>query len=154
MKYIQLVTIWGFPGGSDSKESACNTGDPGSILGLERSPGEGNGYPLQYSCLEDSTDRGAWRATVPAVARVRHYWGTNTHTQSQYVTPLLKSPKSLVFHFILLDYFLDVCIVKAIAVPALTLSSLVGVLTERKLPLREAAWSVPATSTKVFLTWG
>ena len=48
----------GFPGGSDGKESACNTGDPGSISELGRSPGEGNGNPLQYSCLEDSIDRG------------------------------------------------------------------------------------------------
>ena len=47
-------------GGSDSKESACNAGDPGSIPGLGRFPGEGNGYPLQYSCLENSMDRGAW----------------------------------------------------------------------------------------------
>ena len=43
----------GFPGGSEGKESACNAGDPGSIPGSGRSPGEGNGYPLQYSCLED-----------------------------------------------------------------------------------------------------
>ena len=48
----------GFPGGSDGKESACNTGDPGSISELGRSPGEGNGNPLQYSCLENSIDRG------------------------------------------------------------------------------------------------
>ena len=53
----------GFPGGSESKESACNAGDLGLISGLGRSPGEGNGYPLQYSCLENSMDRGAWRAT-------------------------------------------------------------------------------------------
>ena len=53
----------GFPGGSDGKESAYNVGDPGSILGSGRSPGEGNGYPLQYSCLENPTDRGAWQAT-------------------------------------------------------------------------------------------
>ena len=50
----------GFPGGSDSKASACNTGDLGSIPGLGRSPGEGNGNPLQYSCLENSMDREAW----------------------------------------------------------------------------------------------
>ena len=50
----------GFPGGSDSKASACSTGDPGLIPGLGRSPGEGNGDPLQYSCLENSMDRGAW----------------------------------------------------------------------------------------------
>ena len=48
----------GFPVGLDGKESACNTGDPGSISGLGRSPGEGNGNPLQYSCLENSIDRG------------------------------------------------------------------------------------------------
>ena len=52
------------PGGSDGKESACPTGDPGSISGLGRSFGEGNGYPLQYSCLENPMDPGAWRATV------------------------------------------------------------------------------------------
>ena len=50
-------------GGSDGKESACNAGDPGSILGSGRSPGEGNGYPLQYSCLKNPTSREAWRAT-------------------------------------------------------------------------------------------
>ena len=48
-----------FPGGSDGKESACNAGDLGSVPGSGRSPGEGNGNPLQYSCLEDSMDRGA-----------------------------------------------------------------------------------------------
>ena len=54
------------------KESACSAGDLGSILGLGRSPGEGNGNPLQYSCLENPIDRGAWQATVHGVARVRH----------------------------------------------------------------------------------
>ena len=53
----------GFPGSSDSKESACSAGDPGSITGRGRSPGEGNSNPLQYSCLENSMDRGAWWAT-------------------------------------------------------------------------------------------
>ena len=52
------------PGGPDSKESACNAGDQGSIPGLGRFPGEGNGYPLQYSGLENPMDRGAWWATV------------------------------------------------------------------------------------------
>ena len=55
-----LHTPVGFLAGSDSKESACSAGDLGSIPGLGRSPGEGNGYPLQYSCQEDSMDRGAW----------------------------------------------------------------------------------------------
>ena len=57
----------GFPSGSDGKESACNAGDLGSIPGSGRSPGVGNGNPLQYSCLENSTDRG--RATVHGVAK-------------------------------------------------------------------------------------
>ena len=52
------------PGDSDGKEFACTPGDPGSILGLGRSPGGGHGNPLQYSCLEVSLDRGGWRATV------------------------------------------------------------------------------------------
>ena len=51
-----------FPGGSDGKASAYNVGDPGSIPGLRRSSGEGNGNPLQYSCLENPMDRGAWQA--------------------------------------------------------------------------------------------
>ena len=56
---------------TDSKESVCNAGDPGSIPGLGRSPVEGNGYPLQYSCLENSMDRRAWWATVHGVAKSR-----------------------------------------------------------------------------------
>ena len=57
-----------FPGGSDGKLSAYNVGDPGSIPGLGRSPGEGNGNPLQYSCLENPMEGGAWWATVHGVA--------------------------------------------------------------------------------------
>ena len=59
----------GFPGGSYGKASAYNVGDPGSIPGSGRSPGEGNGNPLQYSCLDNSMDRGTWRATVHRVAK-------------------------------------------------------------------------------------
>ena len=59
----------GFPSGSDGKESAYNVGDPGSIPGLERPPGEGNGNPLQYSCLENPIGRGAWSAAVHGVAK-------------------------------------------------------------------------------------
>ena len=59
----------GFPGGSDGKVSAHNVGDPGSIPGLGRSPGEGNGHPFQYSCLENPMDRGSWQATVHGVAK-------------------------------------------------------------------------------------
>ena len=63
--------ITAFPGGSEDKASACHAGDLGLIPGLGRSPGEGNGNPLQYSCLENSMDRGAWRATVHGVAKSR-----------------------------------------------------------------------------------
>ena len=62
--YLLFQGALGFPRGSGGKPSACNAGDPGLIPGLGRSPGEGNGYPLQYSCLENSMDRGAGWATV------------------------------------------------------------------------------------------
>ena len=65
----QMVNISQLPGSSDGKESACNAGDLGLIPELGRSPGEGNDYPLQYSCLENSMDIGAWRATVVGVAK-------------------------------------------------------------------------------------
>ena len=58
-----------FPGGSEGKASACNAGDPGSIPGLGSSPGEGNGNPLQCSCLEDPMDGEVWQATVHRVAK-------------------------------------------------------------------------------------
>ena len=61
----------GFPGSSEVKASACNTGELGSIPGLGRSPGEGNGNPLQYSCLENPMDRGAWWAILHGVAKSR-----------------------------------------------------------------------------------
>ena len=60
-----------FPGGSDNKESAYNAGDLGLIPGSGRSPGEGNGCSLQYSCLENPMDRGAWRATVYGITKSR-----------------------------------------------------------------------------------
>ena len=62
--------FWGFPGGSDGKESACNVGDLGLIPGSGRSPRKGNGYPLQYSCLDNPMDRGAWWAAVHGVAEL------------------------------------------------------------------------------------
>ena len=63
---------WGFPHSSAGKESACNAEDLGLICGSGRSPGEGNGNPLQCSCLENTMDRGAWQATVNGVERVGH----------------------------------------------------------------------------------
>ena len=69
--YSQYVGFC-FPGGAEVKASACNVGDLGSIPGLGRSPGEGNGNPLQYSCLENPMDGGAWWATVHGLQRVGH----------------------------------------------------------------------------------
>ena len=68
--YIKLGSGFtkSLPGGSDGKESACNAEDPGLIPGLETSPGEGHGNPLQYSCLDNSMGRGIWGATVYEVA--------------------------------------------------------------------------------------
>ena len=68
--FVPFCLQKGFPGGSDSKVSACNAGNPGSIPGLGRSSGEGNGNPLQYFCLENLMD-GAWQATVHGVAKSR-----------------------------------------------------------------------------------
>ena len=67
--YRKIFNVVGFPGGSDGKESACIAGDLNLIPGLGRSPGEGNGYPLQYSHLENSRDRAAWQATVHGVTK-------------------------------------------------------------------------------------
>ena len=73
----------GFPGGSDSEESACDVGDVGSILGLGRFPEDGNDYPLQYYCLKNPMDRGAWGATL-------HQWGC----KESDTTELLKEQHS------------------------------------------------------------
>ena len=68
--YLYLtISRWGFPHSSLGKEFACSTGDPDSTPGLGRSPGEGNGYPLQYSCLENPMDRESWWAAVHGVAK-------------------------------------------------------------------------------------
>ena len=76
MLQLALVKETDFPHGSVGKESACSAGDLGLIPGLGRSPGERNGNPLQYSCLENLMDGGVWQATIHGVARVRHDLGT------------------------------------------------------------------------------
>ena len=63
------ILAWRIPDASNCKESACSAGDLGSIPGLGRSPGEGKGYPLQYSGLENSMDKGAWQTTVHRVTK-------------------------------------------------------------------------------------
>ena len=81
---VVLSLLLGFHHTSVSKESACNAGDPGLIPGSERSPGEENGDPLQYSCLEKPTDRGAWQAIVHRVARVRYNLATKPPSIQKY----------------------------------------------------------------------
>ena len=102
--FTYLFTIC-FPGGSDGKASARNAGDPGSILGLGRSPGEGNGNPLQYSCLENSMDGGAWKATVHGVTKSQTRLSNFTHSlfRSSYIlclqyTTLKDIPYCFIFH--------------------------------------------------------
>ena len=68
---LGLNSNWGFPGGSVVKNPPPHAGDSGLIPGLGRSPGEGNGNPLQYSCLENPMDRGVWQATVHGVTQSR-----------------------------------------------------------------------------------
>ena len=82
VKCFTHFNSWGFPGSSTGKEYACNAGNLGSIPGLGRSPGEGNGNSLQYSCLENSRDRGAWRA---AKGRA---WLSNKHFHVHISFPL------------------------------------------------------------------
>ena len=67
--YAPSPILRGFPGGSEVKTSLCNAGDPGSIPGSGRSPGEGNGNPLQYSCLENLIEEGAWWAPVHGITK-------------------------------------------------------------------------------------
>ena len=73
----------GFPGGSVGNESACKVGNWGSILGLGRSPGEGNGNPFQYSCLENPMDWGAWQAQSMGLPGVGHNLATKPPTTYQ-----------------------------------------------------------------------
>ena len=86
----------GFLGGPDGKESACSAGGLGSIPGLGRAPGEGNGYPLQYSCLENSMDREVWWATVHGVTKSRTKL-SDEHTH--FLELLLYTYSSLKKHF-------------------------------------------------------
>ena len=94
----------GFPGGSDSKESACNAGDLGLIPGLGRSPEEGNDNPLQYSCLENPMDRGAWWATVGGVAK------SQTRLSRLSLSPLIRVLSALHnYPYLILNKSIELC---------------------------------------------
>ena len=82
-----------FPGGSAGKEPACNVGDSGSIPGSGISPGEGNGNPLQYSCLENPLNRRAWWATVHGVAKSQTQLSNKHNTIRQSQTNFLQMEK-------------------------------------------------------------
>ena len=83
-----ITDLLGFPGSSAVKDSTCNAGDPSYNFGLGRFPEEGNGYPLQYSCLENSMDRGAWQATVHEVAKSQTMVG-NTYPVKQGIPEII-----------------------------------------------------------------
>ena len=95
-----MLVVMGFPGASEVKASASNAGDPRSIPGLGRPPGEGNGKPLQYSCLENPMDGEAWYATVHGVAETQtrlsdfnfNFTAPVDHILSTFLSP------SLIFH--------------------------------------------------------
>ena len=84
------VLQWRFPGGSDGKASACNVGDPGSVPGLGRSPGEGNGNPLQYSCLKIPWTEEPGRLQSMGSQRVGPDWATS-HARFQYISTVVTS---------------------------------------------------------------
>ena len=90
--YTPAWQLWRFPSGSDCKESICNTEDLCSIPGSGRSPGEGNGYPLPYTCLEHSMDRGAWQPSPWGSQKVKHDWATNMAISSWKITSKLFNP--------------------------------------------------------------
>ena len=92
LRPLSYSFIVGFLGGSDTKVSVCNAGDPGSIPGSGRSPGEGNGTTLQYCCLENSMDGGAWWATVHGVAKSRTQVSdfTSLHIHGNFSFNILK----------------------------------------------------------------
>ena len=90
-----LIPTRGFPGGSEGKESACNVGHPSMIPGSGRSPGEGNGNPLQYSCLENSWTEEPGGLQPMGLQRVGHNWATSLHFKS--VVNVLISQDSFCF---------------------------------------------------------
>ena len=98
---IYTTDIWGFPHSTVGKESSCNAEDLGLIPGSGRSPVEGNGNPLQCSCLENPMDRAEWQATVHVVTRVRHDLATKQQKQLQsylLLNDIFKGNKNIYFN--------------------------------------------------------
>ena len=91
--YKKVTWLLGFPGGSDGQEMACSAGDLGSIPESGRFPGVGNGYPLQYSCLENSMDRGVWWAIIYGITKSQMWLRANTHTHTHNFTILTDNQK-------------------------------------------------------------
>ena len=135
---MHYYSFLGFAGGSGGKESACNAGDPGSILGSGRSPWEGTGNLLQYSCLENAMDRGTWQAIVHGVAK-NWTWlsDSHTHTHTQFI------------HFS--GTTLPSCAVPHSSPPALTASCMslgMGVLIYSRGGLPCSSWSFRSCTTR------
>ena len=95
----QTSVKWGFPCGSDCKQSSCNAGDLGLIPGQGRSPGESNGYLLQYPWLENSTDRGAWQATVHGGHKESDTTErlTQQHNKISYMTGMKQKTREFIY---------------------------------------------------------
>ena len=90
-------SVTGFPGGSEVKASTCKAGNPASISGSGRSPGEGNGIPLQYFCLENPMDRGAWSAILHWVAKIQTRLRDFTKEVSNYLSATKSSWIGILF---------------------------------------------------------
>ena len=96
-----LIYSSGFPGGSDGKEFTSNAGDPGSTPMFRSSSGEGNGYPLQYSCLENSMDRIPWQVIVHGIAELDMTKQLTLHCLISYIQTVRKNKKVLMTFFFL-----------------------------------------------------
>ena len=110
--FILFLLWWftlGLPYSSDGKESACNAGDPDSIPGSGRSPEEVNGNPLQHSCLENSMDRGAWKATVHRVTKNWTQLSTHIHQYCCYEVAVVNISDINIYRNLITGYTLCVC---------------------------------------------
>ena len=111
LECLFFLFLFGFPGGASGKESTClcrRSKKSSVIFGLGRSPGEGHGNPLQYSCLENPMDSGAWWATAHGLQRVGHDWATELNWTERLNIHVLQMAYSLHWHFLSYDFFVVV----------------------------------------------